>query len=38
MKRRIENFIFDCIIYFAAFGWTCLFLQICAHVDKWIGL
>jgi len=38
MKRRIENFIFDCIIYFAAFGWTCLFLQLMAYADKWIGL
>lgn len=38
VRRKIENFIFDCIIYFAAFGWVCLFLQICAHVDKWVGV
>ena len=38
MKRKIENFIFDCIIYLSAFGWVCLFLQLCAHADKWMGL
>lgn len=38
MKRKTENFIFDCIIYLAAFGFTLGFLQLCAHADKWVGL
>lgn len=38
MKRKIENFIFTFIIYFSAFGWVCLFLQLCAQADKWLGL
>ena len=38
MKRKIENFIFDTIIYVAAFGLVCTFCQICAHADKWMGL
>jgi len=38
MKRRIENFIFDSIIYLAAFGFTLGFLQLCLLADKWVGL
>jgi len=38
MKRRIENFIFDCIIYFAAFTLTTAFVYLCALADKWMGL
>ena len=38
MKGKIENFIFSFIIYFSAFGWVCLFCQLCAHADKWLGL
>jgi len=38
MKRKIENFIFDCIIYLAVFGAMCTFCQLMAHADKWMGL
>jgi hypothetical protein len=38
MKRKIENFIFDCIIYFAAFGLMTGFVYLCALADKWMGL
>lgn len=38
MKRKIENFIFDCIIYFAAFGLMSGFVYLCALADKWVGL
>lgn len=38
MKRKIENFIFDCIIYFAAWGWVTGFVYLCALTDKWMGL
>ena len=38
LRRKIENFIFDTIIYVAAFGFVCLFCQLCAHADKWMGL
>ena len=38
MKRKIENFIFDCIIYLAVFGAMCAFCQLMAHADKWMGL
>jgi len=38
MKRKIENFIFDCIIYFAAFGLMSGFVYLCALADKWVGV
>jgi hypothetical protein len=38
MKRKIENFIFDCIIYLCAFAIAGTFVYLCASADKWMGL
>jgi len=38
MKRKIENIIFDTIIYLGAFVLTFAFVQLMAHADKWMGL
>ena len=38
MKRKIENFIFDCIIYLGAFVFATGFVYLCALADKWMGL
>lgn len=38
MKRKTENFIFDCIIYLGAFTLTTAFVYLCALADKWVGL
>lgn len=34
MKRKIENFIFYCIIYIGAFVITTAFLLLCKYVDN----
>lgn len=38
MKGKIENFIFNCIIYIGAFVITTAFVYLCALADKWMGL
>ena len=38
MKGKIENFIFDSIIYLGAFTLTTAFVYLCALSDKWMGL
>lgn len=38
MKRKVENFIYDCIIYLCAFAVAGTFVYLCASADKWMGL
>ena len=38
MINKIENFIYDCIIYLGAFTLTTAFVYLCALADKWVGL
>ena len=38
MRNKIENFIYDCIIYLCAFAIIGTFVYLCTSADKWMGL